>query len=52
MLTSSTAEYDKAHFVVPEELVLGRLQDDRPFTVEELLQVSRMLEEKCRKMLQ
>jgi hypothetical protein len=37
MLTSSTAEYDKAHLVVPEDLVLDRLQDDRPFTLEELL---------------
>lgn len=37
MLASSTAEYDKAHLVVPEDLVLDWLQDDRPFTVEELL---------------
>lgn len=37
MLTSSVAEYDKVHLVVPEDVVLDRLQDDRPFTVEELL---------------
>jgi len=37
MLTSSMAEYDKAHLVVPEDVVLDLLQDDRPFTVEELL---------------
>ena len=37
MLWASVAEYDKVRLVVPEDLVLDLLQDDRPFTVEELL---------------
>ena len=37
MLTSSRGGYDRAHLVVLEDLVLDRLQDDHPFTVEELL---------------
>ncbi|HMU55596.1 MAG TPA: hypothetical protein PKA61_11340 [Nitrospira sp.] len=37
MITPSTAACDKSDHVLPEDLVLDRLQDDRRFTIEEIL---------------
>jgi len=37
MITSSTAAWESADQILPEDLVLDRLQDGRRFTVEEIL---------------